>query len=89
MGSENQDIRKMDLITDIVECTSSLIYGDYPTDTINFFKSLPFTPCFNYQRVLAVPYLFQSFENIVLSDEEPIPGFRENFQDSKTSPKII
>lgn len=71
MQSENQDIRYTTSIDEIVQCVNSGKYGETPLQVIKFFDDLPATPYYDYFRTLAVPYLFNSFEENIHNDQEP------------------
>lgn len=75
MVAENKDIRTTTSFNEIVDCVGTKIYGDSPAELIAFYQSLPNDQLHNYLRILAVPYLFHSFEMNVASDEYAIDWF--------------
>lgn len=83
MVKENQDIRTLTSVNDIVDCINTKIYGESPLKLITFYNSLPNDLYSNYLRTLAVPYLFKSFESNLNNNHDPIKWFSDLLIDLK------
>ena len=89
MVIENQDIRKISSISEIVDCIDKQVYGQEAFELITFYNSLPNNQYADYLRTLSIPYLFHEFEKELLSDNNPILWFKNLLADFKSKMETI
>ncbi|MDR5589714.1 class I SAM-dependent methyltransferase [Christiangramia sp. SM2212] len=77
LETENRDIKELNSITQIVNCIKTGVYGESPLKLIQFFESLPDNSRYNYIRTITVPYLFNVFEENLLSSKDPLDWFSQ------------
>jgi ubiquinone/menaquinone biosynthesis C-methylase UbiE len=81
LETENRDIQDLKELTQIVDCLETGKYGEAPRELIEFFESLPKNSHYDFIRTLAVPYLFNIFEENILNNKNPLVWFPEKISE--------